>query len=77
LWLGIDFTVDKKTRALFPMAGLQRIVDRAREKGLIIKLMGQALELAPPLVIEKDEIDQGVQIISDCVAAEAKELGLA
>jgi len=77
LWLGIDFTVDKKTRALFPMAGLQRIVDRSREKGLIIKLMGQALELAPPLVIEKDEIDQGVQIISDCVAAEAKELGLA
>ncbi len=76
LWLGVDFTVDKKTRAMFPLAGLQRIVDRAREKGLIIKLMGQALELAPPLVIEKDEIDQGVQIIFDCVAAEAKEMGL-
>ncbi len=77
LWLGIDLTVARKTRELFPVAGLQRIVDRAREKGLIIKLMGQALELAPPLVIEKDEIDQGVQIIFDCVAAEAKEMGLA
>ena len=76
LWLGIDFTVDKKTKALFPMDGLLRIVDRAKEKGLIIKLMGQALELAPPLVIEKDEIDEGVQTIFDCVEAEAKHMGI-
>jgi len=76
-WLGIDCTTDKRTKALFPMANLQSLVDRAQAKGLIIKLMGQALELAPPLVISKDEIDQGIEVLSQCFAEEAKEMGLA
>jgi adenosylmethionine-8-amino-7-oxononanoate aminotransferase len=77
LWLGIDFTVDKKTREVFPLERLSSIVNRAKEKGLIIKLMGQALELAPPLVVEKREIDEAIGIIHECIDAEAKEMGLA
>ncbi len=77
LWLGIDFTVDKNTREIFPLDRLSSIVNRAKEKGLIIKLMGQALELAPPLIIEKNEIDEAIGIIHECVDAEAKEMGLA
>ena len=76
-WLGIDCTADKRTKALFPMANLQSLVDRAQAKGLIIKLMGQALELAPPLVITKEEIDQGIEILRKCFAEEAREMGLA
>jgi len=76
LWLGLDFTVDKKTRGMFPMDRLWRVVHRAESKGLIIKLMGQALELAPALVIDKAEIDEGVRILHDCVAEEAKDMGL-
>ena len=76
LWLGLDFTVDKKTRGMFPMDRLWSLVNRAKRKGLIIKLMGQALELAPPLVIDKMEIDEGVKILHDCVAEEAKDMGL-
>ncbi len=76
LWLGLDFTVDKKTRGMFPMDRLWSLVNRAKSKGLIIKLMGQALELAPPLVIDKMEIDEGVKILHDCVAEEAKDMGL-
>ena len=76
LWLGIDLTVDKESREIFPLDRMTSIVDRAYDKGLIIKLMGQALELAPPLIIEKDEINQGVEIIRECVIAEAKEMGL-
>lgn len=76
LWLGLDFTVDKKTRGMFPMDRLWSLVNRAKSKGLIIKLMGQALELAPPLVIDKTEIDEGVKILYDCVAEEAKDMGL-
>jgi len=52
-------------------------VDRAQAKGLIIKLMGQALELAPPLLVTKEEIDQGIGILARCFAEEAKEMGLA
>jgi len=40
-------------------------------------LMGQALELAPPLIIEKSDIDWGIKIIHECVAEEAKDMGLA
>jgi adenosylmethionine-8-amino-7-oxononanoate aminotransferase len=76
LWLGLDFTVDRKTRGMFPMDRLWSLVNRAKSKGLIIKLMGQALELAPPLVIDKTEIDEGVKILHDCVAEEAKDMGL-
>ncbi len=76
LWLGLDFTVDKKTRTLFPIDRLWSLVNRAKSKGLIIKLMGQALELAPPLVIDKSEIDEGIKILHACVAEEAKDMGL-
>jgi adenosylmethionine-8-amino-7-oxononanoate aminotransferase len=76
LWLGLDFTVDKATRGTFPINRLQNLVDRAMSKGLIIKLMGQALELAPPLTIQKDEIDEGIRILHECVAEEAKDMGL-
>ncbi len=74
LWLGIDFTTDKKTRALFPMSRLNSLVDRAYHKGLIIKLMGLALELAPPLIIKKSEIDRGVEILHECINEEAKAI---
>jgi adenosylmethionine-8-amino-7-oxononanoate aminotransferase len=76
LWLGLDFTVDKKARAIFPMDRLVSLVNRAQSKGLIIKLMGQALEMAPPLVIDKNQIDEGVRILHECVAEEAKDMGL-
>jgi len=76
LWLGIDFTVNKKTKEMFPMDRLFSLVNRALSKGLIIKMMGQALELAPPLVIEKSEIDEGIKILHECVAEEAKGMGL-
>ena len=74
-WLGIDCTSDKKTRAAFPMDRLQNLVKRSLDKGLIIKLMGDALELAPSLIIEKDEIDEGVAIMDQCFADEAKDMG--
>ena len=76
LWLGLDFTVDKKTRETFPMDRLNSLVNRAQSKGLIIKLMGQALELAPPFVIEKAEIDEGIKILHECIAEETKDMGL-
>ena len=74
-WLGIDCTSDRKTRALFPMSRLQSLVDRAGAKGLIIKLMGQALELAPPLCISREEIDEGIEVLDQCFAEEVKAGG--
>lgn len=74
-WLGIDCTTDKATKGLFPMDRLQSLVNRAGAKGLMIKLMGQALELAPPLIITEAEVDEGIRILDECFAEESKDMG--
>jgi 4-aminobutyrate aminotransferase-like enzyme len=38
--------------------------------------MGLALEFAPPLTIQKDEIDFALQVIEECISEEEKALGL-
>ena len=78
MWTAIDFAVDKKTRAPLPAENLTSMIARAMQKGLIIKLapVRQAFELAPPLTIEKEEIDEAVRIIEECISEEEKEMGL-
>ncbi len=75
LWTAIDFTTDKKSRAPFPLERLINIVRRAKEKGLIIKLMGQALEFAPPLIIQEQHIDEAIKILDQCITEEEKDMG--
>ena len=76
LWLAIDFTTDKKTRAPFPLNRINNIISRAKQLGLIIKTMGHALEFAPPLIINKAEIDEALKILDQCIAVEVKEMGI-
>jgi putrescine---pyruvate transaminase len=76
LWAALELTTDKATHAPFPQTSLTRIVDRAREKGLIIKAMNMALEFAPPLVIAKADIDEAVATLEGCLSEERKALGL-
>ncbi len=75
LWLALDFTTDKKNRALFPLDRINNIINRAKQLGLIIKTMGHALEFAPPLIIQKTEIDEALDILERCLAIEEKEMG--
>ena len=76
LWAALELTTNKSTRAPFPPTSLSRIVDRAREKGLIIKAMNTALEFAPPLVIGKADIDEAVRTLDGCLSDEVKALGM-
>jgi len=76
LWAALDLTTNKATHAPFPQAGLQRLVNRAREKGMIIKAMNMALEFAPPLVIGKADLDEAVRIIDQCLSEEEQAMGL-
>ncbi|MFQ6079122.1 MAG: aspartate aminotransferase family protein [Thermodesulfobacteriota bacterium] len=76
LWTAIDLTTNKKDKAPFPLDRITSIINRAREKGLIIKTMGQALEFAPPLIIRKAEINESVKILGECITAEEKDMGL-
>jgi putrescine aminotransferase len=72
LWAALELTTDKARHAPFPQANLTRLVERAREKGLIIKAMNMALEFAPPLVISQEEIDEAVSIIDQCLRDETR-----
>jgi adenosylmethionine-8-amino-7-oxononanoate aminotransferase len=78
LWTAIDFTADEKTRAALPAEHLVNMVERAKKKGLIIKPapVRQALEFAPALTIQKEEIDEAIKIIGECISAEEKEMGI-
>jgi adenosylmethionine-8-amino-7-oxononanoate aminotransferase len=76
LWLAIDLTIDRKTRAPYPSASLMNLLARAKQKGVITKTMGLALEFAPPLTIQKDEVDFALQVIAECITEEEKALGL-
>jgi adenosylmethionine-8-amino-7-oxononanoate aminotransferase len=75
LWLALDFTTDKKTKAVYPLKHLNSIILRARKKGVITKSMGLALEFAPPLIIGKEEINEAVRVIDECIREEEKEMG--
>jgi taurine-pyruvate aminotransferase len=76
LWLGIDFTIDKNSRAPFPLDNLMSIITRAKEKGVLVKTMGMALEFAPPLIIKKEEIDEVIPVLDECITEEEKAMGL-
>jgi len=76
LWAALDLTMDKATHAPFPAERLQRIVDRAKQKGLIIKFMNMALEFAPALMVTRAEIDEAIRILDACLAEEEREMGV-
>ena len=78
MWTAIDFTSDKQTRAPLPADNLASMVRRAHNKGLIIKIapVRQAFEFAPSLTIQKEEIDDALRILEECIAEEEKEMGL-
>ena len=76
LWLAIDFTSNKKTRSPLPLENLMSIIARAKQKGILVKTMGMALEFAPPLIISKEEIDEAIAVLDACITEEEKAMGL-
>ena len=76
LWLALDFTTDKKTRASFPIGHANNIISRAKDRGLLVKTMGATLEIAPPLIIKKADIDWTVEILDQCIFEEEKNMGI-
>jgi adenosylmethionine-8-amino-7-oxononanoate aminotransferase len=75
LWLAIDFTADKKTRRPFPISRVNNIVARAKKLGVLFKTMGFALEFAPPLIVTREDINEAVAVLDQCIAEEEKDMG--
>jgi 2,2-dialkylglycine decarboxylase (pyruvate) len=75
LLLGLEIVTDRKTKA----AGFElgaKVMEEAMTRGLsmnIVKLpgMGGVFRIAPPLTVSEDEIDRGLEIMSDSIKAAA------
>jgi adenosylmethionine-8-amino-7-oxononanoate aminotransferase len=60
MWAAVDFTSDRSTRAVPDPKLLRDIVLRARELGVIVSSNGTCIEVAPPLVIADDTLEDGI-----------------
>jgi len=76
LWLGLDFTSEKKSRAPFSISRTNNIIARAKQYGVLFKTMGSALEFAPPLIITREDIDEALEVLERCISEEEKAMGL-
>jgi 4-aminobutyrate aminotransferase len=69
LMVGIEFVKDRATREPAPDV-VRRLVDDAFARGLLLLGAGKsALRIAPPLVIDAQDIDTGLRIIDECLGA--------
>jgi adenosylmethionine-8-amino-7-oxononanoate aminotransferase len=60
LWLAVDFTADPSTREPLPPTTLKGIVERTRELGVLVSHNGTAIEVAPPLIVGREDLDEGL-----------------
>jgi len=84
LMCGLEFVKDKRTKEAFPLsAGVgPRVIAKAMEKGLIIYpamgglngVAGDAVIIAPPFVITREEIDELMAILKEAIADVQEEL---
>ena len=74
LMVGIELVQDKETRAPYPLEARigHRIARAARERGLLIRPLGNIIVLLPPLSVSKGELARMLEILYDSM-----ETGLA
>lgn len=71
LMIGVEFVKDRGTREPDPHL-VERITQRAFHRGLLLLPCGRsALRLAPPLVLREYDVDRGLEILAEAIAAES------
>ena len=71
LMAGIELVSDKNTKEPYPQKDKigYKVILKAREKGVIIRPLGDVIVILPPLVIEKNEIDELLSVVYDSIKA--------
>ena len=77
MWHAVDFTSDKATKAPLPDDVVRAIVRRMAQYGVIASPIGTAFEMAPPLIVTREELDTAVEVASRAIREIAKERGYA
>jgi len=66
---GIELVKDKATKAPFPReeaVGFQ-VIYKARERGVVIRPLGDVMVVMPPLTISLGELDRLMRVMYECV----------
>ena len=68
---GVEIVADTATREPFPpSAGVGAKIARAmRDRGLITRVKGDIILLAPPLIVSEEEVDTIVNVVAESVEA--------
>lgn len=71
LMVGIELVKDRATKEAFPMANRtgRQVLKAAAQRSLITRALGDTLVFAPPLVINRAEVDELVEKFTDAVEA--------
>lgn len=77
MWWCVDFTADHATKAPFTDDTVAAIVERMHTLGVIACTIGTALEMAPPLIATRAQLDRAVAVCAQAVGDVARERGLA
>ncbi len=77
MWVAVDFTADRKTKAPFTDDTVKAVVRHMKNAGVLASGIGvSAFEMAPPLISERGHLDQAVTAATEAVHAVTKERGL-
>lgn len=70
LMAGIELVQDRQTKEPYPPAMRMgsRVCRRARDRGVLLRPLGDVLVLLPPLAIDPPLLDQLCKIVHDCLA---------
>jgi adenosylmethionine-8-amino-7-oxononanoate aminotransferase len=67
MWLAVDFTRDRKTKAPFTDDTVKKVVRRMKDLGVISSAIGTALEMAPPLIAGRSQLDRAAEVTAEAV----------
>ncbi len=67
MWLAVDFTRDKKTKAPFTDDTVKKVVRRMKDLGVLSSAIGTALEMAPPLISSRAQLDRAAEVTAQAV----------
>lgn len=67
MWLAVDFTADKETKAPFTDDTVKAVVARMYDHGVIASAIGTSFEIAPPLISTKADLDEAVRVAAQAI----------
>jgi adenosylmethionine-8-amino-7-oxononanoate aminotransferase len=73
-WHAIDFTSNKETREPFQDDTVKSVMRSIRRKGVLTTAVGHSIEMSPPLIATRQELDTAVRVTAEAIqeVAEAR-----